>query len=277
MRIIILVLTFCSCFLSSCSHTNTDHITLNDPKTSVSSQPSVVTEVKTDDPVETVEPKYIDEARFKDVELKWVKLINQDVKAVAENDIRTFAALRNLNPEPSLLPTTPIASVEFMDVVERTDNTGSVQVDYRFLGALQEPQIATYKFEWKVDKWIIIEVSINASYIPVPKGILEPKYIDETNYSGEQLKWVKLLNEDVKAIAEADEAAFDSLRQSEQSIPADIPQTPVASIELLEVLDQSANRVKILVDRRKWGIDEPTYMNYLLVYDHEKWMIADVD
>ena len=165
----------------------------------------------------------------------------------------------------------------FFNVLEKIDTAGLVQVAYTFEDAPENSKLTTYTFQWQENQWIIADVDIS-SYRPWPKGKLEPRYIDETQYTGEQLEWVKLMNKDTKAIAEGDKATFDSLRQSSQSLPANLPSTPVVSLELLEVVEQSANQVKVQVDRRKWGNeDEVTIMNYVLRYENEKWFIVDLD
>lgn len=276
-----LILVISIVLLTSCTLDNSNRSTNGlDPEEPVTQSIQLPSDAggNDDDSSQKIDIKLIDETKFKDAELLWVKMINQDVKAVAGKDVQTISALRNLDPDPALMPAQVIESVTFMQIVSATDHEGKVRVDYRFHGSEQEPQYAIYSFERLNEAWIISDVSIDVSYKPEPDGKFEPKYIDESKFSGVQLEWIKVINQDIKVIADGDEAAFDVLRKSDQSLSADIPLVPVSSIEVIEVLEESPTAARIQVDRRKWGNDDvPVIMTYVLVNEDDKWLIADVD
>jgi hypothetical protein len=224
----------------------------------------------------SVKPLLIDESAFEGVHLQWVRLINQDAAAINEQDAQTYAALRDRDADPSLLPTFVIESVAFVEVDEATDETGGVFVDWRFLESPTEPQYTRYSFQKKEDSWIITDVTTHESYKPRPSESITPRYMDESNFTGDQLEWIRLINQDVKAIADGDEATFHSLRSSQQQ--ANFPALPIVSVEFSESIEQSSNKAIIQVDRRAWGSEaEPQIRIYVLVKEDNHWLIADVD
>jgi hypothetical protein len=112
---------------------------------------------------------------------------------------------------------------------------GTVRVDYRFEKSPNEPQYVLYSFKIKDKKWILADVNADASYKPCPSGKVNPRFINETDYSGVELQWIKVINQDVKEIAEENHETFMKPRDSEQSIGAQLPKVPYASVELIDL------------------------------------------
>ncbi|MHA6482031.1 hypothetical protein ACX1C1_09010 [Paenibacillus sp. strain BS8-2] len=281
MKLLSVVVIICLISLTAC--------TSNEP--SIEPNPSQVspTHTKTPSTSETekenekqertvIKVELIDEENFVGNQMAWIKMINQDITAINEQDVETASTLRGVSPDPSVMITGPIKSVKFIEVEQSTDVSGAIRVDYRFNDNPSEPQYALYSFEKKGNGWVIVDWTVDTSYRPGPSEMINPQLINESEYSGEQLEWVKVINQDIKAIAIGDEEAYDKLRNSKQSMQADIPPLPVVSIELIKVVDQRDDIVILQVDRRKWGEEDvETFTNYILGKENGTWFIRDID
>ncbi|WP_342572318.1 hypothetical protein MKY85_08120 [Paenibacillus sp. FSL R5-0749] len=111
-----------------------------------------------------------------------------------------------------------------------------------------------------------------------------PEYLDETNYNGDQLEIVKLMNARMRYLYEKDEAAYMSLIDPESPIlgMGRYKIRKVTSMSDITIQEQS-NLYQAVVMVNELNENDEEYSNTMVFWkkkedgDSAKWVIADID
>jgi hypothetical protein len=102
----------------------------------------------------------------------------------------------------------------------------------------------------------------------------EPVYIDESQYEGDELIFVQLINRSVRYINEENEDGYKSLLASNSPINS-MPQGKVNKVELVEIGDPYGSNVAVNVNYWKDGVEQSR--TYVFTKENNEWKILDID
>lgn len=103
---------------------------------------------------------------------------------------------------------------------------------------------------------------------------IEPVYIDESQYEGDELAFVQLINRSVQYINGEDEEGYKSLLTSNSPINA-MPKRKVDKVELVEIGEPNGSQIAVFVNYWRDGVEQ-RHM-FVFTKEQDEWKILDID
>lgn len=103
---------------------------------------------------------------------------------------------------------------------------------------------------------------------------MEPVYIDESQYEGDELIFVQLINHSVRFINEENEEGYMSLLASNSVVTA-MPKRKISKVELVSIGEPNGSHIAVSVNY--WRNEEEQSRMYVFTKENNEWKILDID